>query len=207
MSGHGNASRRLLPPRPSPAGIIGIRTPTGLGVPVAPSFLELDDEETVTYAGPASPPPPPPSRPRESFHTVPVFPEDLIEEPVAPIPVESNLHQIAANQITNSLAPIAPRPEVHHRRGEVHHLRIGVSSFPPESLRPEQVRPLPSPRRSFVARLLFLTIVVIVLLLIATEVSVASHLPWLDPRPHLAKGFRFLAEKVPWDRIPKLPHL
>jgi hypothetical protein len=204
MGGQGNASRRIPPPRPSPAGNNGIRTPTGLGVPVAPSFLELDDdEETITYAGQASPPPP--SRPRESFHTAPVFPEDLIDEPVAATPVESNLHQIEANKITNTLAPSAPLGEVHHLRGEVHHLRIGVSSFPPESLRPEQVRPPPSAQRSFLARLLFFTIVVTVLLLIATEVSVVAHRPWLDPRPHVAKAFRFVAQKIPWDRIPKLP--
>src|SRR5438128_371689 len=116
MSGHANARRRFLPPSPSPESNNGIRTPTGLGVPVAPSFLELDEEETVTYAGPASPPPP--SRPRESFHTAPVFPEDLIVEPVAATPVESNLHQIEANQITNSLAPSAPRRDVSPRRGQ-----------------------------------------------------------------------------------------
>lgn len=162
-----------------------LRTPMGLGVPVAPSFLNLEEEDVALR---------PTNEARGSFHTVPVFPDgdDLAsgEEPS----VESNLHQIQANAITNSLAPEEPRSEVRH-------LRIGVSSHPPERFSSEPVRPQPSRRRSFFARFLFLAIVIAVCLLAATELSMAAHLPWLDPRPHLARAVRFVVTKVPWGRI------
>jgi hypothetical protein len=60
------------------------------------------------------------------------------------------------------------------------------SSLP--SLRPSQL-PLPPPSflRRLLTKLVFFTILSAVLLLLATEVSIRFHWPWLDPRPGLMK--------------------
>jgi hypothetical protein len=122
-------------PRPSPRILpLGTsevqRTVIGVGVPVAPSFLNLEDEETVAYdardvpavtlpallarcaqkSAPASSETPPtapvtPSeiRPREAaFHTVPNFPSD--SSPEISVSAESNLHEVDGPRITNTLA-------------------------------------------------------------------------------------------------------
>jgi len=134
------------------------RLPTaiGLGVPSVAGFVELDEEETVTYDARATPAvalpallaksegAPQPNglsmaasdatasapHPRgASFHTVPIFPTDADVDllPAAAAHVESNIHRIDADRITDTLAP--------GTRISEHHLRIGVSSYPP-SVRP-----------------------------------------------------------------------
>jgi hypothetical protein len=58
---------------------------------------------------------------------------------------------------------------------------------------------LPRPRRtgrSFFSKLLFSTIALAVLTLIACEISIAFKVPWLDPRPALSNVKRVAAEKV-----------
>ena len=50
--------------------------------------------------------------------------------------------------------------------------------------------------RSILAKLLFTTIVLAVLTLVACEVSIAYRVPWLDPRPMLAKVVRSIVERV-----------
>src|SRR5258705_10185078 len=93
-------------------------------VPLAPSFLDLEQEETVAYdsaislpallaearrsvvAGEEAPPSPPTvlatttseiRQRSESFHTSPHFPEE--SHPRRQTPVESNLHEIDADAI------------------------------------------------------------------------------------------------------------
>ena len=172
------------------------RLPTtiGLGVPSVAGFVELEEEETVTYDARATPavalpallaksegaPQPSglsttskaaaaaPNARAESFQTVPIFPTDPDVELLPPGAVSE------------------------------HHLRIGVSSYPPSRDLPlTDPRPRPSRRRSFFARLLFFVIVVSVLVLIAFELSRTGHMPWLDPRPHLVKAWKFVATKIP----------
>jgi hypothetical protein len=115
----------------------GQRTVMGIGVPVAPSFLDLEDEETIAYksdvpavslpallkqcarkSAPAdsekaeSAPTTPSSeiRPREaSFHTVPNFPSDSSPEIILGA-AESNLHEVDGERITDSLVSPASGP-------------------------------------------------------------------------------------------------
>ena len=218
MSGRVRAAQSFLPKFERP------RTVIGLGVPVAPSFLDLEQEETVSYDGAALPdllaesrrsnlpheeaPQPKPApqiavsetpseiRPRDaSFHTSPQFPDD--SHPELDPTVESNLHQLEAGTFTDSLAPGDPRAQVVH-------LHIGDSGFP-DSVPPALVRPRPSRRRSLFAKVLFLTIVVGVVSLLAIELSTTNaKMRWLDPRPLATKGIKFVKEKIPWDRLPKL---
>ncbi len=207
----------------------------GLGVPVAPSFLDLDDgedEETVTYD------PRGPGRQSDSslvslsdadIEIVPTTKSDV---------VESNIHRFAANQITDDLAPpesnarvssyakvpsrpipvpssnqrervsasaFLTKPQMAPSETRNRHLRVRVSNEPPQSAPPVVVRPGPSPTRSFFAKLLFLAILTVVLMLVATEVSIARNVPWLDPRPFLVKLWKLVAQTIPWDRLPKLP--
>src|SRR5205085_2380355 len=119
-------SSRMLPLGTSEAH----RTVMGLGVPVAPSFLDLEEEDTVAYDAsdvPAVSLPellarcarasvpissespvavsetPSGIRPREaSFHTVPEFPRD--SSPEITVTAESNFHEIDGHKITNALA-------------------------------------------------------------------------------------------------------
>jgi hypothetical protein len=216
-------------PLPAQGSYKRLPTSIGLGVPSVAGFVELDEEETVTYDARATPAvalpallakcevaPQPnglstsashatasaPHARGASFHTVPVFPTDADVEllPSASAHVESNIHRMDADRITDTLGP--------GTRVSEHHLRIGVSSYPPSSARPlTDARPRPSRRRSFFARFLFFVIVVSVLVLIAFELSRAGHMPWLDPRPHLLKAWKFVAQKIPWERLPKIPRL
>jgi hypothetical protein len=193
-------------------------------VPVAPSFLDLEQEETVAYDSAVSLPtllaearrsvvaseeasqPQVPVlattaseiRPRrDSFHTMPHFPEDTHPH----TPVESNLHHLDAEAIHDSLVPSAPRIEIVE-------MRVGFSSHPPaESLPPALVQRRARRRPSMVARALFSAIALGVALLVAIEVSSIASLPWLDPRPLFTKSFQVAKSKIPWDRLPRLPKL
>jgi hypothetical protein len=196
------------------------RTVLGMGVPVASSHLDPNEEETRQYVPEEMPgvslpallarcaqpseadalPRPPVSpvvsssgiRPRDaSFHTVPNFPED--SSPSIELKAESNLHQLDADRITDALARDASSNVVH--------LRIGVSSRPPE-VAPASSLPPPRPRR--LAKVLFTGVACGVALLMVTEVSIVTHKPWLDPRVQVARGIKVAKEKIPWDRIPKL---
>jgi hypothetical protein len=192
-------------------------------VPVAPSFLDLEHEETVAYDSAVSLPalleearrsnvaeeeaPQRPSpvlatttseiRPRtESFHTSPHFPED--SHPHAP--AESNLHHVEAEGIQDSLVPSGPRIEIVE-------LRVGFSSHPPEGRPPALVQPRARRRASLLARGLFAAIALGLALLVAIEVSSIAKVPWLDPRPLFTKSFEAAKSKIPWDRLPHLPKL
>jgi hypothetical protein len=216
------------PPRPSRRLPLGAseaqRTVIGLGVPIAPSFLDLDEEETVAYNAratpafslnaliaecgsasdtarrrivPADPPTPSEIRPREaSFHTVPNFPDDSSPEIAT---AESNLHEIEGDHITNTLLP-------NDAKAEVAHLRIGLSSYPPPGVvAPAPPRPRPSRRRSLFTKILFALIVLSVAFIAASELSAAGKIPQLDPRPLWTKSVKLAKEKIPWDRLPKMP--
>jgi hypothetical protein len=190
-------------------------------VPLAPSFLDLEQETTVAYdaGGPlpellaearrsivANDEMPEKSpvvattsseiRARtHSFHTSPHFPEE--SKPGAHSPVESNLHVMDADRITDSLVPSAPRLEIVH-------VSDRLSSVPPPSLPPALVEPRVRRRRSpFVATLLTAVGIGFVMLA-AIEISEATQLTWLDPRPVLTKSFVAAKSKIPWDRLPRL---
>ncbi len=199
------------------------RTSMGIAVPVVPSFLDLEQEETVAYDSAVSLPAllaearrsvvakeetgePAPVlatttseiRPRnESFHTSPHFPEESHPNLA---PIESNLHHVDTETITDSLVPSAPRLEVVH-------LRVGISSHPPESLPPALVQPRTRRRRSLSSKLLFGAIALAISFLVTTEISAIAHLPWLDPRPLFTKSVRAAKAKLPPLQLPRLPKL
>jgi hypothetical protein len=149
-------------------------------------------------------------RPRAaSFHTVPQFPDDSLSG--HPVGAESNLHEVGADRITDALTSDSahevdhePSLEAAHEWREVVHLRVGVSSHPPEIDAAMTVRRPRSRRRLWFARFLFVFVALGVALLIATEVSIYARLPWLDPRPLLVKGAKLAKQKIPWERIPKM---
>jgi hypothetical protein len=223
---------KLEAPRPS-ARILPLdttaaqRTVLGLGggVPVAPSFLALEDEETVAYdardvpavslpallaqCGRASSTVPSDNsspgsvttsevRARSgSFHTVPEFPND--SSPAITVSAESNLHEIADNRIIDTLSP---------REGSAEwiQLRLARSSHPPSGVAVvPSARPSPSRRRSLFPTFVFAMVTMIVALLVASELSAAGKLPpGLDPRPLLTKGMRLAQDKIPWERVRRI---
>jgi hypothetical protein len=213
-----NAPGRRLSPRPLPG--TQQRTVLGVGVPVAPSFLELEDEETVAYNARSTRPGSVPGLRAKCVETAPS--ERTSDRTDASLVSLSDddvevLTAVEANAAPRSIptppppprarvgVPVAPQlaraslPEPEHFR-----MKIGGSSYPPQSVPPELARPRPSQRRSFWAKFLFMMIVVVVLLLIATEVSIVRNLPWLDPRPVLLKLWHLAAQKIPWQSLPKL---
>jgi hypothetical protein len=190
-------------------------------VPAAPSFLALDDEETKAYDTRARPGvslsallaecqgsvepirevsvasttiEKVPSR-GASFHTVPHFPED----PNPVVSTESNLHQIEDDRIEDALVSGAPdvAPETWIKAWSSHPTDNVPSVQPP--------RPRSSRRRSMFTKFLFVMIAIAMGLLVASEFAAASGMPQLDPRPLLAKGVRLAKDKIPWDRIPRIP--
>jgi hypothetical protein len=219
--GQPSSTSRSSPPRRSSPKLpqsAEARTVLGLGVPVASSRLDPLDEETTQYVPEAMPgvslsallarcahPSEPDGvtarmkvaeanvtstsgiRPRGSFHTVPHFPEE--SAPEIQMTAESNLHQVEADRITDALV-IDPQRDAY--------LHVGASSRPPALVSPSP----PRPRRSFGAKVLFVTIAIAVALLAATELAAAGKVPWLDPRPLLTKGLRLAKDKIPWDRLP-----
>jgi hypothetical protein len=50
-----------------------------------------------------------------------------------------------------------------------------------------------------------MTILLPALMLIAIDISIAFDLPRLDCRPYLFKVWKFVAERIPWGSLPKLP--
>jgi hypothetical protein len=191
-------------------------------VPVAPSFLDLEQEDTVAYdsavslpallaesrrsvvANEEAPEAPPPVlattsseiRPRsDSFHAPPHFPAQSRREP--PAPVESNLHHVDEKAIHHSRLSSAPRLELVYSRA-------GDSVVPPQSLPPAVVRPRERPRRSLLGRVVLTMVTLGVLVIVAIDVSMAANLPWLDPRPAITKSFQAVKSKIPWDRLLRL---
>ncbi len=212
-------------PPPLPAKDQRRTTPIGLGVPVAPSFLNLDNEETLTYDARRTPAVSFPALLAEGLDapewggaeaaiTAPERRSARRSDPsllslsdadveIVPTPkfevVESNIHRIEAKQLTDHLSPIAASEPPSF------YLRVGVSSYPPQSVPPALVRPRPSPKRSFFAKFLFVTILAVVLILVATEISIVRNLPWLDPRPFLSTLWKLVAQRIPWESLHKLP--
>ena len=229
MSRRERAARPFLP-KPTLEIYERPRTALGLGaVPVAPSFLDLEREETVAYDSAVSLPAllaearrsvvadeEAPQEPRlvvattaseirargESFHTSPHFPEETHPH----TPVESNLHRMDSLMIRDSLAASAPRLELVPD-WESEQLRSGVSIRPPAGRSPALVQRRERRRRSPLVKMLFAAIALGVALLVTIELSSVANLPWLDPRPLLSKSFEVAKSKIPWDRLPRLPKL
>jgi hypothetical protein len=176
-------------------------------VPVAPSFLDLEQEETVAYDSAVSlpallaearrsvvadeeAPGPPPAvvatttseiRPRiDSPPAPPHFPH---ESPRDPEPAESSLHHVDEGTIKDSLVPGAPRLDL---------------------VRPALVGPRARPSRSRFARMMLTAFALGVLVIVAIDLSIAANLPWLDPRPAISKSFQAAKSKIPWDQITRL---
>ena len=110
--------------------------------------------------------------------------------------LESNLHEVNAETITDSLVPSAPRLEIVH-------VSDRLSSVPPRSLPPAVVQPRARKRRSPFALLLFTALAVGAVLLVAIELSNLTNMAWLDPRPVLTKSLLAAKSKIPWDRLPR----
>jgi len=200
--GHGRSSSSGQPslPKPSsPGARLGTnevqRTVVGLGVPAAPSFLALEDEETkagtpnflaledeetkaydvrtadgVTLSALLAECQNPSERVRDSSG-------------VAPPTAESNRHRIEVDRIEEVFAPTVSQGPASHSR------------------------PRSSRRHSFLVKFLFAMIMIAAAVLLAAELSATQKIPWLDPRPLLTKGLRLAKEKIPWERLPKMPRL
>jgi hypothetical protein len=163
------------------------RTVVGLGVPVAPSFLALEDEQTKAGT--------PNFLALEDEETKAYDPSALLAEcqnpservrdssGVAPPTAEANLHRIEVDPIEDAFAPTVSRGARSHSR------------------------PRSSRRHSFLVKFLFVMIMIAAAVLLASELSVTQKIPWLDPRPLLTKGLRLAKEKIPWERLPKMPGL
>jgi hypothetical protein len=215
------SSRQRRPlPRSSPANPERKGTVLGLGVPVAPSFLQLDDEETVAYNARRTPAISLPALRAECLEadepTAIALTDDDLE--IVPAPKSSTppstVHRIEPRPMIDDPAP--PRSgarvslaakavrtvvAVPRRREE----RVRVSSAPPQSDRRAHTRP--SQQGSLLPKLLFLATLVMVLMVVTTEIAVRRDLPWLDCRPYLLKAWQFVAQKIPWHMLPKLPRL
>jgi hypothetical protein len=149
-------------------------------------------------------------RPRgASFHTVPHFPEE--SSPEVQVTAESNLHQLEDDRITDALAseppvsePQVSEPLFSEPQVEVVQLRIGLANREPQvdSLPPSL--PRPSRRRSVFAKALFVTIALGVGVLAAKELSASDQARWRDPRALASQVGRFVKDKIPWDRLPKI---
>ncbi|HEX9295067.1 MAG TPA: hypothetical protein VF881_04515 [Polyangiaceae bacterium] len=229
-----SGGRSQRPPLPQPWSETSKRRTTSIRPSVsAPNFADLDDEETVTYDARQTPAV---SLPALRAECVDALGDDDFEfVPAAKSGVESNMHRIDANQITDDLAPpdsnVRPsRPSQvpsEHLRGSPSNrgervsasafltqsrsapsesrngrLRVGMSSNPPQTV--------PAARRasvehSLVAKFVFVTILAAVLTFVAMQISIARNLPWLDPRPLLAELWKLIAQKIPWESLPKLP--
>ena len=79
-----------------------------------------------------------------------------------------------------------------------------LSSVPPAEPPPALVQPRARKRRSPFATLLLTAFTMGVVLLVAIELSAATKLTWLDPRPALTKSFLAAKSKIPWDRLPRI---
>lgn len=167
----------------------------GLGVPVAPSFLVLDDEETNAYD----------LREAQGVSLSALLAEcqasesvDADSSPVIEVTGEAHLDEILDDAIEETLTRSTSKPPVADE------LWIKAWSGPPP---PMSVSPTSRPlrRRSWLAKSLLATIAIVAVVLLASEIASAAKIPWLDPRPALTKGVRFAREKIPWDRLPKLP--
>jgi hypothetical protein len=212
---------RPSPPRPSLDASEQPRTKLGLGVPLAPNFLDVDHEETVGYNGQVTL--------RDLLDesrqlNVAVESEDESDETTQVVdaatmsgirsrlesfdprprpadvkstapqgPVEPKVQQVDTSTIEDLPIPSESWIEVTHQR-------IDGSSAPPASIWPAIVRPRPSQQRTLVAKACFVVAAVVVSLLVATEISIALGAQWLDPRPlMMGKTIQGAKEKSPWD--------
>jgi hypothetical protein len=166
----------------------------GIGVPVAPSFLQLDEEETVAYNARRTPAVSLPALRAECFDSEPIALNDADVEivPSKPASVAPTI-QLAPPR---SVARVSLAAKAKTRT-------VRVSSRPPESGRRERARP--SQERALLPKLMVLSIIVMALMVVATEISIRRNLPWLDCRPYLLKAWNLVSQRIPWDRLPRLP--
>ncbi len=198
---HSNG-RAQRPPLPASEGYQRRPTSKGQGLP-APSFADLDDEETVTYDARATP-----------AVAMPALRAECLDEHQWGDAMESDVHGVEANQNADDLVP----PDSHarlSRPAEVPSNPVRVSSpnqrervaaaFFGKVLSTSALIRTPSANRSSFAKALVVTVLAIVLMLVAMEISIGRNLPWLDPRLMFAKLWNVVAQKIPWDSLPKLP--
>jgi hypothetical protein len=169
----------------------------GIGVPVAPSFLQLDDEETVAYNARRTPAVSLPALRAECFAAddpAPIALNDADIEivPSKPASVAPTVHLAPPRSAARVSLATKAKPRT-----------VRVSSGPPQSGR--SVRARPSQERSLFRNLMVVAIVVMALMVVATEVSIRRNLPWLDCRPYIVKAWSLVSQRIPWDSLPKVP--
>jgi hypothetical protein len=135
------------------------------------------------------------------------------------VPPESNIRASRPSQV--AAGPVLRRPSNKEERVSAAAFLTKSRWTPPE---PRKVRPSvsaprsgrqtgapalvhdrPSISHSLAARFLLVMILAAVLMFVAMEVSVAKDLPWLDPRHFLGTLWKLIADKIPWQSLPKLP--
>jgi hypothetical protein len=199
---------------------------------LAPSFLDLEDEETVAYDARRTPAVSLPAlraecvdtskwdgtgvadtradrrRGRRSEPSVIILSDDDIEivSPPHSGVVNSEVHRIETKQVTERPAPpkstLRPVTTAEVPGGVIplsSRHRITTSESHSDSGLVEKRMP-----RSRANKILFVAILLPVLMLVLTDISMAFDLPWLDCRPYLFKVWRFVAERIPWESLPKL---
>jgi len=192
----------------------------GLGVPPAASFLALEDEETK--AGPA-----PNFLAFEDEETKAYDTQApggaalsaLLAECQSP-PTSAHDSSAVDPPTTSRRGPrsasLGPQHHVSHDSNhDVHAMaesnqepRIEAWSDASDDLPGvARARPRSLRRRSFLPKFVFAVIVIAGALVLASVFSARENVPWLDPRPLLSKGLRVVKDKIPWERLPKVPGL
>jgi hypothetical protein len=168
------------------------RGPASLGPIPSVMAQQIDDEETVSYGARVT-------SPALMPHLGTPFETPADGEP---------------RRTTDRGMPAAPRvaamlllPQVPPPSSEPH--GGDVENAPVSGMRPARRPPPASPdsshsrpargaaQRSFAATLLFWAVAFAALAFLATGASIRFHLPWLDPRPLLARIMKFALEHAP----------
>jgi hypothetical protein len=158
-------------------------------VPVAPSFLDLEQEQTVAYD-----------------EAVPL--SALLAEARRSVAANEELPETPPPVLATTTSEIRPRRDsfrASHPPAEAPRLELvpnRSSAVHGESLPPALVQPRERRRRTSFGKVLLLAgIALCVAWIAAIELSSLANLPWLDPRPAIAKSFQAAKSKVPWDRL------
>jgi hypothetical protein len=194
---HAAQSSSSRPPLPGHSQGVQSVVPFGAVASVKPEDM-LDDEETVAYGARATAP-----------QLLPHLGGDYERSPDSGEVPRSTARGMPVARPSSGRSPAAHLVMLETTESERAFLS-SVPNYPPESLPPasfvSQAPVRPSAVRSLFAKVLFVTICAAVLTLLAYEISIGLHLPWLDPRPLLLKAYRAV-QHLPLHKLPKLPRL
>jgi len=206
-----------MSPKKSRRGTVEVlRTVLGLGVPPAPSFLSLEDEETKAGTPNFLALEDEETKAYDAHTTGDAGLSALLakcQNPSEPALDSSSADPPKSGPRSASRGPMAqvsyhPTPEIRATDEWNQPPRIEVGSDSSEDIAPlPRSRSRWSHRRSFLTKFLFAMIMIAAAMLLASELSARANLPWLDPRPLLAKGLSFVKAKIPWERLPRVPGL